>query len=165
MDSSAQLGENTANAETYSKIQHHKICFGVFCSVSSPYIIKYPQYGEELSYVTQSAFRILSLTKPENTVILQMILKSEGFKSYDELAFRISDFFYAMRKNAPIEADGQTKTYLAMTLKDFRCIVKIARNTRDKEWTAFQIDEDTNNQTKKEIERMVNRKTKEQILE
>jgi hypothetical protein len=55
--------------------------------LSHSFNLKKEKWATEVSSALQSAFRVLSLTKPEMPVITSMLLKSEGgFLNYKSLA-------------------------------------------------------------------------------
>jgi hypothetical protein len=56
------LGAATGINACSSKV--HKICFGVFASISPEFIERNKEVGEEVANSLQSAFRILTLNKP-----------------------------------------------------------------------------------------------------
>lgn len=72
----------------------NKICFGVFASLSHRFILRQEKFAEEISVAMQSAFRVLSLTRPELPLLTQMLLKSEGFSHYDMLSECANDLFF-----------------------------------------------------------------------
>jgi hypothetical protein len=53
----------------------NKICFGVFASISHEFILANSHKADEISLYLQSAFRVISLTRPEYKVILKTLLK------------------------------------------------------------------------------------------
>ena len=65
---------------------------GIFGSLASGIQIKNPGIAENLNLQAQSAFRTISLAKPNALALVKMLLKSEGFQHYDKLG-RIVDRF------------------------------------------------------------------------
>ena len=74
---------------------------GIFGSVSSHMIVRYPDVADNINLQAQSAFRTMSLAKPDFHAILRMILKSEGYQSYERLAKLTTIFLenFASKKN------------------------------------------------------------------
>jgi hypothetical protein len=63
----------------------------VFASISHTFNLKKEKWATEVSNALQSAFRVLSLTKPEMPIITSMLLKSEGFREYKNLSVKLND--------------------------------------------------------------------------
>jgi hypothetical protein len=55
---------------------------GIFGSLSSHIVSRNPDVAENLNLLAQSAFRTVSLARPNLQKLLEMILKSEGYDSY-----------------------------------------------------------------------------------
>lgn len=85
--------DNDPNEKSFKDGQksQNKVCFGVFASLSHTFNLQREKWAMEVSTALQSAFRVLSLTKPEMPVITSMLLKSEGFKEYKDLSNKIND--------------------------------------------------------------------------
>ena len=68
-----KTGSHDTTQDTASKM--NKICFGVFASISHEFILDNHQKADEISLSLQSAFRVISLTRPEYKIILKTLLK------------------------------------------------------------------------------------------
>ena len=55
-------------------------------------MLDHPHKAEEISQGMQSAFRVLSLTKPDQAILIRTLLKCEGFRNYKELSGQIVSF-------------------------------------------------------------------------
>ena len=84
--------ENDASGSQDEAPRVNKICFGVFASMSHEFILDHTETAHEIAQSMQSAFRVLSLTRPEHETIIKIMLKCEGIKSYSVIGpilFRI----------------------------------------------------------------------------
>lgn len=108
-----------------------KICFGVFASLSHEFILKNNQKADEISLTLQSAFRVISLNRPEDKIILKTLLKCEGIKNYDELGNNILEFINKIKAAAP---EGASDNHFSFTYNDVQAIVKSIGYLTDKNW-------------------------------
>lgn len=109
----------------------NKICFGVFASISHEFILDNPQKADEISLSLQSAFRVISLTRPEYRVILKTLLKCEGIKNYEELGNNILEFVNSLKSYAPA---GLTDKQFSFTYYDAQAIVKSIAYLTEENW-------------------------------
>lgn len=65
---------------------------GIFGSLSSQIFIRSPSIAESLNLQAQATFRTISLVQPDFLLTLKMILKSEGYHSYEALAEHTNKF-------------------------------------------------------------------------
>jgi hypothetical protein len=72
-----KLEDKTASNDTTQDeaSKMNKISFGVFASISHEFILKNTHKADEISLSLQSAFRVISLTRPEYKIILKTLLK------------------------------------------------------------------------------------------
>ena len=101
----------------------HKICFGVFASISHEFMLNQSQKADEIAKSIQSAFRVISLNKPDIIIIMKSLLKSEGIKSYSYLSEQIFKFFQMIQNEKP-EGSEITNMMFSMTYSDVKLIVK-----------------------------------------
>jgi hypothetical protein len=109
----------------------NKICFGVFASISHEFILDNPQKADEISLSLQSAFRVISLNRPEYKIILKALLKCEGIKNYEELAENIYEFVNRIKAAAP---NGATDKNFSFTYYDVQAIVKSIGYLTEQNW-------------------------------
>lgn len=109
----------------------NKICFGVFASISHEFILENSKKSEEISNSLQSAFRVISLTRPEYKIILKTLLKCEGIKNYDELGNNIYEFVNSIKSIAP---PGATDKQFSFTYQDVQSIVKSIAFITEQNW-------------------------------
>ena len=119
--------DNTMGGQSKS---HNKICFGVFASLSHRFILRQEKFAEEISVAMQSAFRVLSLTRPELPLLTQMMLKSEGFSHYEVLAEYANELFFTTQKL--LQCDTAKQEPLSVTLRDVKRLVLASVALRDK---------------------------------
>lgn len=87
--------------------------------------------SEEISLSLQSAFRVLSLNRPDYKVIARTLLKCEGVKSYEKLGKRIIEFLDAFKMEAP---PGNQHGKFNFTYNDLKSIVKTISILTDRRW-------------------------------
>ena len=109
----------------------NKICFGVFASISHEFILGNQQKADEISLSLQSAFRVISLTRPEYKVILKTLLKCEGIKHYEVLGNNILEFVNTLKNYAP---EGATDKHFSFTYYDVQAIVKSIAYLTEENW-------------------------------
>ena len=117
--------------------KNHKICFGVYASISHEFILGRERQAEEVSQTLASAFRVLSLTQPEQDVILKTLFKSEGLKSYEELTEKTFRFFKAFREAG--KADDAT---YAITNRDLQRLVKATSAIIAGQWKTYRTEQE-----------------------
>lgn len=120
--------------DTASKM--NKICFGVFASISHEFILDNTHKADEISLSLQSAFRVISLTRPEYKIILKTLLKCEGIRSYDELGENVLEFVNRIRAAAP---QGATDKHFSFTYYDVQAIVKSIGFLTEENWREKSI--------------------------
>ena len=103
-----------------SNKQSNKVCFGVFASISHSFNLKSDKWANELAVALQSAFRVLSLTKPEMNVITAMVLKSFGFRLYKDLSYKIND---VIRGVTELLCLNDKDDVFAVTVRDIKRLV------------------------------------------
>ena len=101
----------------------NKICFGVFASLSHGFNLRHEKQSSEISTALQSAFRVLSLTKPETPIITSMLLKIEGFKEYAVLTEKVEECVYGVSEWIEV---GEREDTFAVTVRDIKRMVKVA---------------------------------------
>jgi hypothetical protein len=79
----------------------------------------------------QSAFRVISLNRPEYKIILKALLKCEGIKNYEELAENIYEFVNKIKAAAP---NGATDKSFSFTYYDVQAIVKSIGYLTEQNW-------------------------------
>lgn len=114
--------QNNTAGGGHSKI-NNKVCFGVFASISQQFNLKKEKWATEVSTALQSAFRVLSLTRPEMPVITNMLLKSEGFRYYKDLGPKINDIFFRVQDMIQL---GDRDDSFTISVRDLKRMVNIA---------------------------------------
>jgi len=110
----------------------NKVCFGVFASLSHSFNLKKEKWAIEVSTALQSAFRVLSLTKPEMPVIISMLLKSEaGFFNYKALALKTDETL--SRVASEILKQGDREDTYTVTVRDIKRMVACCKAFMDSE--------------------------------
>ena len=72
-----------------------KVCFGVFASLSHHLLLsEQSAQQKDLAANLQSAFRVLSLTRPELPLITAMFLKTQNFSYAQEISELIHEALY-----------------------------------------------------------------------
>lgn len=99
------------------------MCFGVFASISHSFNLKKEKWATEVSTALQSAFRVLSLTRPEMPIITSMLLKSEGFREYKELSAKINDAL--LRVQDILQLNDRDDSF-SITVRDLKRFAKCA---------------------------------------
>ena len=120
-DVSAARKEDKTNGSIGGQSKMHKICFGVFASISHGFMLARPGHADEIASTLQSAFRVISLTKPEMLLLMRVLMKCEGFREYDELSTRIRQFMHRFEKGL-----GMTPGDLPFNQRDLRMLIKVA---------------------------------------
>ena len=117
---------------------------GIFGSISSHMIVRYPDVADNINLQAQSSFRTLSLAKPDFHTILKMILKSEGYQSYDKLAKLTTIFLenFTSKKNATLYGSDATPKMIerhaeTLVVSDLRIAVRFSILLRDQEWSGY----------------------------
>ena len=121
----------TDNTGVDDQNKMNKICFGVFASISHEFILGNQQKADEISLSLQSAFRVISLTRPEYKVILKTLLKCEGIKYYEVLGNNILEFVNTLKEYAP---EGATDKHFSFTYYDVQAIVKSIAYLTEVNW-------------------------------
>lgn len=131
--SRAHMHDKTDSNETGNDdgAKMNKICFGVFASISHEFILDHGRKADEISLSLQSAFRVISLTRPEYKIILKTLLKCEGIKHYEALGEHILDFVNTLKSIAPA---GATDKQFSFTYHDVLTIVKSVACLTDLSW-------------------------------
>lgn len=131
--SQAKNGDKTDSNETANEegAKMNKIWFGVFASISHEFILENNKKSEEISNSLQSAFRVISLTRPEYKIILKTLLKCEGIKNYDELGNNIYEFVNSIKSIAP---PGATDKQFSFTYQDVQSIVRSVSFITEQNW-------------------------------
>lgn len=124
-----KTGSNATTNDEGAKM--NKICFGVFASISHEFILENNHKADEISLSLQSAFRVISLTRPEYKIILKTLLKCEGIKDYEELGANILEFVRMIREAAPA---GVTDRHFSFTYYDLQAIVKSIGFLTEENW-------------------------------
>jgi len=101
--------------------QQNKTCFGVFASFSHGFVLKRDKEAEEVAVAMQSAFRVLSLAKPDTKVLVDLLLKSSGFSYHASLSEKVDECLLKVQEQISHE-------YLAITLRDFKRFAKAAES-------------------------------------
>ena len=137
-----EINEKANNTLGGASRQQNKVCFGVFASMSHSFILKREQHADEISIALQSAFRVLSLTRPEVSILTGMLLKSENFTGYESLACKVNDGFFRVQDKFVKSKDEQ----FSVTLRDLkRFITAAVALKKAKEQTAIIDLEDKEN--------------------
>ena len=126
----------TDNTGVDDQNKMNKICFGVFASISHEFILGNQQKADEISLSLQSAFRVISLTRPEYKVILKTLLKCEGIKHYEVLGNNILEFVNTLKEYAP---EGATDKHFSFTYYDVQAIVKSIAYLTEENWRDRRI--------------------------
>ena len=124
-----KIASNDTTNDEASKM--NKICFGVFASISHEFILNNPHKADEISLSLQSAFRVISLTRPEYKIILKTLLKCEGIKNYEDLGNGVLEFVKKIRESAP---PGVTNMHFSFTYYDVQAIVKAIGHLTEQNW-------------------------------
>lgn len=118
-DQNHTVGEGHA-----SKQPQNKICFGVFASISHQFNLRSEKWATEVSTALQSAFRVLSLTRPELPMIVTMLLKSEGFFSYKELGSQVYDSLAKVNEALSL---SDRDDYFSITVRDVKRLLRCSQ--------------------------------------
>eukprot|EP00347_Sterkiella_histriomuscorum_P021796 403332737 len=117
-------GQNNSIGGGHSKINsQNKVCFGVFASISHQFNLRKEKWATEVSTALQSAFRVLSLTRPEMPIITSMLLKSEGFREYSNLSVKINDAL--LRVQDMLNLNDRDDSF-SITVRDLKRLAKCA---------------------------------------
>ena len=81
----------------------------------------------------QSAFRVLSLTKPDFSVIIKTLLKCEGFKSYQIIGKNVVDFLELIKLESP-KTTQETIKLFSFTYHDAKAVAKLASCIFNDQW-------------------------------
>lgn len=96
------------------------MCFGVFASMSHRFSLQHEQWAAEVSSSLQSAFRVLSLTKPELPLITTMLLKSQSFKHYENLSSKLHEFFFRVKEDVLGDSITDRDDWFSLTVRDIK---------------------------------------------
>lgn len=118
---------------------------GIFGSLSSNILINNPDVSDNLNLLAQSAFRTVSLARPNMQQMLKMILKSQGYHSFNRLATLTSNFIdeFIEKKNEFLYGRNQAesahvqRTTERLVLQDIRVALRYSILLRDQEWKGY----------------------------
>ena len=107
--------------------------------------MKNPDVAENLNLQAQSAFRTVSLARPNVLKVLEMLLKSEGYRTYSKLASLAHNFIdeFMHQKNVALYGeDAASSEYVdrsteRLVLRDIRIALRFAILLRDQEWRGY----------------------------
>jgi hypothetical protein len=107
--------------------------------------VKNPDVAENLNLLAQSAFRTVSLARPNVLKVLEMMLKSEGYQSYVKLASLthrfIDEFMYqknvALYGQEAANSDYVDRSTERLVLQDLKIALRFAILLRDQEWRGY----------------------------
>ena len=109
---------------------NNKVCFGVFASISHRFNLHQDKWAQEISTSLQSAFRVLSLTRPELPLITAMFLKTEGFNHHHELSTLIHEALFRVQEEVVFcektDQEDLLDDSFALTVRDLRRITQAA---------------------------------------
>jgi hypothetical protein len=93
----------------------------VFASISHQFNLKKEKWATEVSTALQSAFRVLSLTRPEMPIITCMLLKSEGFLNYKDLGAKVND---VLGRISDMQQLNDRDDSFSITVRDIKRLTK-----------------------------------------
>jgi hypothetical protein len=118
---------------------------GIFGSLASGIQIKNPGIAENLNLQAQSAFRTISLAKPNTLALVKMLLKSEGFQHYDKLGRIVERFIndFTKEKNDTLYGKGHDELHVEqitekLVVRDVKIAVRLSILLRDQEWSGYK---------------------------
>jgi hypothetical protein len=112
-----------------SNFRPNKICFGVFGSFGHKFIIKEPELADKYCSTAESGFRTLDLVKPDNSFLIETVLRCEGFRNQDKLKNIFKGYLAIFEKKC--------KFNLTLLNQDICTICRIAGVIATQETNAF----------------------------